>query len=344
MVASRSPERKKARHGDKSHQNSSVVPMTEEEKMDAERMRRIAERAEERAMDRMKTTAENKETEALSSNRKVAEKSDANVTFMSKAAREKLALERLEAKRKTVEEARAVNNRNSRHDFSREDDRGGDRDRGGRDRDRGGDRDRDRDRDRRDRDRDQDRGVRDRRDRDRDERRDRNRKEERDREKELRGRVDSRRADREREQSDREREKELQEIKDAYLGGKKLKKKVVRPSEKFAKMFQFDWDASEDNSQDHNPLYQEKCQVNPLLGRGYIAGTDMREQRKSNTFMETLLQKRQQEALAYEFQRPGVKLSEKDRKKKEDKYKLELNALTDQLFPARKTKVRQGMG
>ena len=76
------------------------------------------------------------ESEAMVVNRKVADKSDAVLKFMTKAEREKAALERLEAKRKAMEEARNNTSRSSRHDFSRDEDRVGDRDRSGRDRER----------------------------------------------------------------------------------------------------------------------------------------------------------------------------------------------------------------
>jgi hypothetical protein len=52
---------------------------------------------------------------------------------------------------------------------------------------------------------------------------------------------------------EREREKELELIKQQYLGLNKLKKRIVRPSEKFK--FNFDWGAEEDTSKDLNPLY-----------------------------------------------------------------------------------------
>lgn len=34
---------------------------------------------------------------------------------------------------------------------------------------------------------------------------------------------------------------EQQAIKDQYHGVKKMRKKIIKPSEKFAKVFQFDW-------------------------------------------------------------------------------------------------------
>jgi ATP-dependent RNA helicase DDX23/PRP28 len=50
----------------------------------------------------------------------------------------------------------------------------------------------------------------------------------------------------------REHEKELEAIKEQYLGAKKLKKRVVKPSEKFR--FSFDWENTEDTSGDMNPM------------------------------------------------------------------------------------------
>ena len=116
---------------------------------------------------------------------------------------------------------------------------------------------------------------------------------------------------------------ELAEIKSRYLGHKLAKKKVsvlvstascvcvcvcaravtlcvywcvlrctvlqvFKPSEKFAKIFAFDWEPTEDTTEDHNPLYARPAQVAPLFGRGYIAGFDMKEQRKQYQFVEKL--------------------------------------------------------
>ena len=59
--------------------------------------------------------------------------------------------------------------------------------------------------------------------------------------------------------SERAREKELADIKLQYMGEKKQKKKMVKASEKFR--FNFDWEAGEDTSRDHNPLYDQTHQV-----------------------------------------------------------------------------------
>jgi ATP-dependent RNA helicase DDX23/PRP28 len=95
--------------------------------------------------------------------------------------------------------------------------------------------------------------------------------------------------------TDRAREKELQEIRDSYLGKKLKKKNIVKPSEKFSKIFQFDWEAGDDTSNDLNPIYSSRMAVQPLFGRGYIAGVDLQEQRRQSAFNKTLIEKRQAE-------------------------------------------------
>ncbi|KAJ4959990.1 hypothetical protein NE237_019900 [Protea cynaroides] len=121
--------------------------------------------------------------------------------------------------------------------------------------------------------------------RDRDRDRDRDRERERDRESERRNRDREREEDnkaRERarfeKQVERERDKELEAIKDQYLGTKKPKKRVIKPSEKFR--FSFDWENTEDTSRDMNVLYQNPHEAQLLFGRGFRAGMDRREQKK----------------------------------------------------------------
>ena len=53
---------------------------------------------------------------------------------------------------------------------------------------------------------------------------------------------------------ERERQRELELIKQQYLGAEKQKKKVLKATERMK--FVFDWDANEDTSRDLNPLYQ----------------------------------------------------------------------------------------
>ena len=75
-------------------------------------------------------------------------------------------------------------------------------------------------------------------------------------------------------------------ILDRYLGQAKKKKKVRKQNER---KFVFDWDAGDDTSNDYNPLYRERHQVQ-LFGRGYIAGIDIKLQRKeTGRFYEKFL-------------------------------------------------------
>ncbi|AES74381.1 putative RNA helicase [Medicago truncatula] len=115
---------------------------------------------------------------------------------------------------------------------------------------------------------------------------------ERDRERERDNRDRERRnRDREREEEDkareharseklaeRKREQDLESIKEQYLGSKKPKKRVIKPSEKFR--FSFDWENTEDTSRDRNDLYENPHTAQLLFGRGFIAGMDRREQKK----------------------------------------------------------------
>lgn len=56
--------------------------------------------------------------------------------------------------------------------------------------------------------------------------------------------------------------------------------------------FVFEWDASEDISIDYNPLYKERRRVQ-LLGRGFIAGIDLKQQkREQSRFYGDLMEKR----------------------------------------------------
>ena len=75
------------------------------------------------------------------------------------------------------------------------------------------------------------------------------------------------------------KEKELVQIKNAYLGVRKEKKKPPKISEKFR--FAFDWNADEDTSADLNPIYEKKHEALLLFGRGLRAGIDRREQLSS---------------------------------------------------------------
>lgn len=178
--------------------------------------------------------------------------------FLTKAQREQLALQRRQdqvAEQKSQQPAPP-----QQHQSDRDRDRDRDRDSSRHHHRRDYDRDRERDRDRlRDRERDRDRES---------ERRRRDEelhKEERDKLRDAK-------------LAEREKEKELEAIKEQYLGSKKPKKRVIKPSEKFR--FSFDWENTEDTSRDMNILYQNPHEARLLFGRGFRAGMDRREQKK----------------------------------------------------------------
>lgn len=110
---------------------------------------------------------------------------------------------------------------------------------------------------------------------------------------------------------DKEREEEA--IKARYLGIVKKKRRVRRLNDR---KFVFDWDASEDTSNDYNALYKERHQVQ-FFGRGHIAGIDIKSQKKDHSkFYGNLLEKRRTE-----LEKEQEKLRLKKVKKKEDKQK-----------------------
>jgi len=91
--------------------------------------------------------------------------------------------------------------------------------------------------------------------------------------------AQARDAERRQRHEEKERSMELENIKKQYLGEKKAKKKVIKPSEKFKLIS--DWDNSEDTSKDLNPLYNSTHEAAVLFGRGLRAGIDRREQKKA---------------------------------------------------------------
>nr|XP_014096922.1 probable ATP-dependent RNA helicase DDX23 [Bactrocera oleae] len=159
--------------------------------------------------------------------------------------------------------------------------------------------------DRKDRERDYDRRDREKgreRDRDRDRERERDRDKDRDR--------DSKRAE---DLSHKDKEKELEAIRERYLGIIKKKRRVRRLNDR---KFVFDWDAGEDTSIDYNNLYKERHHVQ-FFGRGNVAGIDIKEQKRTQSkFYGDLLEKRRTEA---EKEQEKVRL--KKVKRKEDKQK-----------------------
>lgn len=113
----------------------------------------------------------------------------------------------------------------------------------------------------------------------------------------------------------KQQEKYLKQLKEDYLGKKKVKKTVIPPSQKFK--FSFDWEASEDTSVELNSLYDTKHKVALLYGRGFIGGVDRREQRKQNTFYDDLIKNRDdQDGLALLRDQEKVREREEREKKK----------------------------
>ncbi|VDO37763.1 unnamed protein product [Haemonchus placei] len=172
------------------------------------------------------------------------------------------------------------------------------------------DRNRDRSRERRERSRSRERREREKRERSRSRERDRDRRgrsrsKERDRDRRDRSRSKERRGDRDKDgaRTNRTESKEeddtfdpnkLQEaVKVRYLGLQKEKKKRGRRLHE--RKFVFDWDASEDTSQDYNKLYQKRHEVQ-FFGRGAIAGIDVNAQKKTNNvFYQAIMEKRRTE-------------------------------------------------
>ncbi|GJN22710.1 hypothetical protein PR202_gb10305 [Eleusine coracana subsp. coracana] len=75
-----------------------------------------------------------------------------------------------------------------------------------------------------------------------------------------------------------DREKELEAIQEQYLGSKKPKKNVIKPSGR--SRFSFDWESTDDTTS--YALYRSSPHGAGLLfGRGFLAGIDRREQKKA---------------------------------------------------------------
>jgi len=84
---------------------------------------------------------------------------------------------------------------------------------------------------------------------------------------------------------------DLQTIRAQHLGSTgERRRKVLKPSDRMR--FQFDWDASEDTSVDHNPLYSHPHEPSLLFGRGRRAGFDPKEQRQAASEQEQYMRKK----------------------------------------------------
>jgi ATP-dependent RNA helicase DDX23/PRP28 len=136
----------------------------------------------------------------------------------------------------------------------------------------------------------------------------------------LREREEQERIRRQREENKEaiEHEHEVKAIRDHYLGVKEARKKIVKPSEKFSRIFQFDWEHTDDTTRDDmNPLYNNRVLINPLYGRGYIAGIDLREQRKDSNYLRELMARRLAEARRHEERDNTLTEGEKQERERE---------------------------
>uniref|UniRef100_F7A1V5 Probable ATP-dependent RNA helicase DDX23 n=1 Tax=Ciona intestinalis TaxID=7719 RepID=F7A1V5_CIOIN len=111
---------------------------------------------------------------------------------------------------------------------------------------------------------------------------------------------------------DKDSEKELEAIKDRYLGVVKKRKRVRRLNDR---KFVFDWDAGDDTSVDYNPIYKEKHQVH-LYGRGFIAGIDVKSQKKQQSeFYNEIIEKRRTDQEKEQEKKRQKNLQKKERKR-----------------------------
>lgn len=114
---------------------------------------------------------------------------------------------------------------------------------------------------------------------------------------------------------DKDQTKELEAIKDRYLGQQKKKKRVRRLNDR---KFVFDWDAGDDTSVDYNPIYKQKHQVH-LYGRGFVAGIDVKVQKKQQSeFYSEIIDKRRSVQEKEQEKKRQKNLQKKERKKKWD--------------------------
>lgn len=118
------------------------------------------------------------------------------------------------------------------------------------------------------------------------------------------------------------KDKELQQLKDTYLGKKKEKKKVIPPSMKFK--FNFDWGADEDTARnDLDDLYKNRHNASLLFGRGFVAGVDRLQQRKTNSFYEDMLKNKGEEDTVQNLIDPKI-IAERERRALEKKAEAKL--------------------
>lgn len=154
------------------------------------------------------------------------------------------------------------------------------------------------------------------RDRERERRRDRERERERRRERERERDRDNHNSTTNKDDDDdrnkeKMKEKEEEVIKERYLGIVKKKRRVRKLNER---KFVFDWDATEDTSNDYNQLYKDRHTIQ-FFGRGHLGGIDPKEQKKEHTkFYKDLLEKRRSEVEKHQEELRLKKVKRKEEK------------------------------
>jgi len=258
------------------------VPMTDEEREEAEKMKQIAKRAEERAAARAATKVRSSEEAPAAPSSSAASSSSAEEltadsgmvstakpVFLTKAERQAAALQRLAEQRANKDDrASAMEDANER--FAK--------------------------------------GF---------HQQERARQERQQRADEERERVRRMNEDK---KDLKERSSELRAISEQYLGGgdneitRHMRAKV--DVKKGGRTFKMEWDATDDTARkDFNPLYTQRFNASVLFGRGNVGGIDTRQQRTHSSFLSALGDKRMSELR--EVERNNSELSEADRRKRE---------------------------
>ncbi|XP_028967968.1 probable ATP-dependent RNA helicase DDX23 [Galendromus occidentalis] len=115
--------------------------------------------------------------------------------------------------------------------------------------------------------------------------------------------------------TERDKLREQEAIKDRYLGMMKKKRRIRKLNDK---KFVFDWDPSEDTSNDYNPLYKDRHTIQ-LFGRGHIAGIDINQQKKEQSkFYGDLLESRRTNQEKEQEQARLQKLKNREEKQRWD--------------------------
>lgn len=94
---------------------------------------------------------------------------------------------------------------------------------------------------------------------------------------------------------------------------------MLKPSEKFKNIFNFDWDPIEDTSHDINPLYKNRLKSQFMFGRGLQGGFDVTQQKQQAINYKDIVHKYD---LTYidKHKKPKDKDREKEKEKQKEKY------------------------